>query len=165
VAGRTVGNAFVATVVNDAVRYVVNNLHGNYRTIRRNRVCRGFTLVEVLVTLVLVTIGIIGSLNAIQAVEMTEDKAKTVDLLQQLAVEKINDLTTVTDPSTYGSSGDFSDRGYPNATWNLDVEPTSVANLDEVTVSAKLGQESQAVTTEIFVQTTTTSATTTSTTP
>jgi prepilin-type N-terminal cleavage/methylation domain-containing protein len=130
---------------------------------RRGHRRRGFTLIEVLVTVVLVAIGVIGALGAIGSIESGREKAKTVDLLQQLAVEKVHDLSTVVDPSTYGSSGDFSDRGYPEATWTLDVEPTSVSNLDEITVTATLGKESQTVETEIFVQTENTSTTSTTT--
>jgi hypothetical protein len=114
------------------------------------------------VTIVLMTVGIVGALGAIRSIEVTQAKAKTVDLLQQLASEKLNDLTTISDPSQYGSSGDFSDRGYPNTTWSLDVEPTSVTNLDEVTVTATKGGESEALATEMFVQSQTGTSTTSS---
>ena len=114
-----------------------------------------------MVAVILVTVGVLGSLGANRNIEITEQKAKTVDLLQRLAVEKANDLSTVTDPSTYGSSGDFSDRGYPNATWSVDVEPTSITNLDEVTVTATMGADSETIATELYVQTQSSTAATT----
>ena len=124
---------------------------------------RGFTLIEALVTVVLVTVAIVAALGGIGALSNTDAKARTALLLQRLAREKLEDLKIYADPSQAGSSGDYSDRGYNNIQWTADVEPTSIANVDQVTVTATRDKNSQAISTLIYIpSSTSTSSTTTS---
>jgi prepilin-type N-terminal cleavage/methylation domain-containing protein len=122
----------------------------------------GFTLIEVLVTIVLVTVAIVGVLGGIRSVKAADVKAQTADLLQRLATEKITDLRLLQDPSTGGTTGDFTDRGYPDITWSLEETNTSVTNLNQVTLTVTQGTESQSITTLVYIapQTTTTTTTT-----
>jgi type II secretion system protein I len=127
----------------------------------------GFTLVEVLVTAAIVSLALVGVLGAIGSQLRLESSANDAALLQRLANEKLNDLRLQPDPSDAGASGDFSDRNYPDVTWTADVESTSTANLDQVTVTATRGNASQSITTLIYVipaTGTTTTGTTTATT-
>ena len=74
----------------------------NTRTVRN--VSRGFTLVEVLVTVVLVSVAIVGVLGGIRTIQDTNAKARTAELLQRLATEKISGLET-TSGSQHGRHG------------------------------------------------------------
>ncbi|MGI4791546.1 MAG: type IV pilus modification PilV family protein [Janthinobacterium lividum] len=113
---------------------------------------RGFTLIEVLVTVVLVSIAIVGVLGGIRSIQAAGAQARSADLLQRLAAEQIGDMRLLSDPSTGGNSGDFSDRGHSEITWAANVETTNAANVDKVTVTATRGRISQAVSTLIFVR-------------
>jgi type II secretion system protein I len=125
----------------------------------------GFTLVEVLVTTVIVALALVGVLGAISSETKAEAYANDAILLQRLANEKLNDLRVLQDPSDDGGNGDFSDRGYPDVTWSADVETSSTENLDQVEVTATRGKSSQSITTLIYViPATSTSTTTTGTT-
>jgi prepilin-type N-terminal cleavage/methylation domain-containing protein len=124
----------------------------------------GFTLVEVLVTTILLSIALVGSYQGIAAMNQARAYAIKADLLQRLATEKLADVSLLQDPSANGASGDFSDRAYPNITWSLTESTTSVTNLDEVSVTATQGKQSQTVATQMYVVpagTTTGSTTTT----
>jgi type II secretion system protein I len=120
----------------------------NYN-MRRAR--NGFTLVEVLVTTVIVAIAVVGVMGAISSTTAVQASAKDALFLQSLANEKLNDLRILQDPSTAGSTGDFSDRGYPDIIWTADVVPSNTANLDQVTITVTKGKESQVITTLMYV--------------
>lgn len=124
-------------------------------------VARGFTLVEVLVTIVLVSVAIVAVLGGIRSVKAADFKAQSADLLQRLASEKMNDLTNLQDPNTGGTEGDFTDRGYPDITWALQEDMTSVTNLDQVAVTVTRGSDSETLTTLMFIRPLTTTTTTT----
>jgi len=128
----------------------------------------GFTLIEVMVTSIIVAVAVAGVFDGIRSMAKTEVKANTADLLQRLAVEKVNDLEILSDPSVGGDNGDFSDRGYPDIMWTADVETASITNVDELTVTVSQGTDSQTITTMVYVpqeSSTTGTTTTTTTTP
>ena len=113
---------------------------------------RGFTLIEVLVTVVLVSVAIVGVMGGLRAIGAASAGARTADLLQGLASEKLNDLRLLSDPGAGSKGGDFSDRGYDDVTWSATVEASGAANVDQVTVTATRGGASQAMTTLMFVR-------------
>ena len=112
----------------------------------------GFTLIEVLVTIVLVSVAIVGVLGGLRSIGAASARARTADLLQRLAVEKMNDLKLLSDPDTDRKDGDFSDRGYTDVTWSITVEASGATNVDQVTVTATQGRASQALTALVFVR-------------
>ena len=112
----------------------------------------GFTLIEVIVTTMLVAIAVVAALGGIRAMQVADGKARAADLLQRLASEKLQDVTNAEDPATYGSGGDFADRGYPDITWSLDVQASSATNVDEVTLTATQGQNAQSIIEYLYVQ-------------
>ncbi len=113
---------------------------------------RGFTLIEVLVTVVLVSVAVVGVLGGIRSIRAADARARSADLLQRLASEKVSDLKLLSDPSTGGNAGDFSDRGHGEVSWTASVTTTGAANVDKVTVMATRGGDSQALTTLVFVR-------------
>ncbi len=113
---------------------------------------RGFTLIEVLVTVVLVSVAVVGVLGGIRSIQAAGARARSADLLQRLVAEKLGDMKLLADPSAGASAGDFADRGYPDITWTAAVEATGMTSLDKVTVTATQGGQEQALTTLIFVR-------------
>ena len=123
---------------------------------RRARVKRGFTLIEVLVTVVLVSVAVVGVLGGIRSIQAANAgggaRARDADLMQKLVAEKVGDIRLLSDPTTGGNAGDFSDRGHAEITWTADVETTATTDMDKVTVTATRGGQSQALTTLVFVR-------------
>ena len=113
---------------------------------------RGFTLIEVLVTVVLVSVAVVGVLGGIRSIQAAGARARGADLMQRLVAEKVGDIRLLSDPSTGGVAGDFSDRGHGEITWTARVETTGAANVDKVTVTATSGRDSQALTTLVFAR-------------
>lgn len=113
---------------------------------------QAFTLVEMLVTVVLVSIAIVSVLGGIRAISSADLRAREADLLQRLALHKLNEMGPVTDPQTAENKGDFTDQGYPDVTWTVDVLPSGTENLDELTVTATRGEASQVLTGYLFVR-------------
>lgn len=112
----------------------------------------GFTLIEVLVTVVLVSLAVVGVLGGIRSIQAAGARARTADLLQRLVAEKAGDLKLLADPGAGASAGDFTDRGHPDITWTVSTEATGTTSLDKVTVTATQGRQEQALTTLIFVR-------------
>jgi prepilin-type N-terminal cleavage/methylation domain-containing protein len=94
----------------------------------------GFTLLEVLVAAVLLGVGIAAVLGGYSSIAQDEMRAREKEKMQQLAVDKFNELRAMTSSFTASDNGDFSDRGEPDLEWNLDVEPSGVQNLNAITV-------------------------------
>ena len=112
----------------------------------------GFSLVEMLVTIVLVGLAMAGVFGGIRALMATEAKAREANLLQRLAADKLNEMGPVTDPRTAEASGDFTDSGYPDITWDMEVESTSTLNVEQVTVTATRGDSSQTISSMVFLR-------------
>lgn len=113
---------------------------------------RGFTLIEVLVTVVLVSVAVVGALGGIRSIQAADARARSADLLQRLASEKVSDMALLSDPSTGSNAGDFSDRGHGDVSWTAAVTTTGAAGVDRVTVTATRGGDAQALTTLMFVR-------------
>jgi prepilin-type N-terminal cleavage/methylation domain-containing protein len=128
---------------------------------RRN----AFTLVEVLVTTVLVSVAVVAVFGALRSLTRSEIRAREAELLQKLAVQKLSELGTVTDPKTSDNKGDFSEQGYADASWTLTIEPGRATDIDQATVTATRGDVEQTLVGLIFVRPTTTTANATGATP
>jgi len=137
----------------------VKVMHRLTKMAREGKLRRGFTLVEVLVTTALVAIAVVAGMGAIRAIGIADVKAHDADLLQRLASEKLNDVKILQDPTSSGTSGDFTDRGYSDVTWSLDDEATSVSNVDQLTVTATRGKNSESLTTLLYIPSSTGSTT------
>lgn len=113
---------------------------------------RGFTLIEVLVTVVLVSVAVVGVLGGLRVIAAADAQARDADLIQRLTAEKLGDMRLLSDPAAGGSAGDFSDRGHSEITWTAAVTATGAADVDKVTVTATGGGRSQTVSTLMFVR-------------
>jgi prepilin-type N-terminal cleavage/methylation domain-containing protein len=121
---------------------------------------QGFTLIEVLVTSVLVGVALAGAMTAIGSLSRADVAARNAELLQRLAVQKLAALRVEGDLRTAETSGDFSAEGYEDVEWVLELQTTEDANVEEATITATRGESQQALTELIFFRPTTTTGTT-----
>ena len=119
----------------------------------------GFTLIEILVTVVFVAIAITGVMGGMSALSKADSKALKAELLQRLASQKMKEIQSVTAVNTAPTSGDFSELGYPAVSWTLEVTSSAVTNLYSASVTAVQGADSQSLTGLVYVQPTTVTAT------
>ncbi len=103
---------------------------------------RGFTIYEALAAVAVFSIGGIASLSAIQSMARSESRARKTELLQRLAFDKYDELVS-TGQATTAQEGTFDDRNLSQYNWKLEVDTTSVDNLDAVTVTVTEGNDSQ----------------------
>ena len=119
---------------------------------------RGFTLIEALVAVVIVSVAIVSVFGGMRAMAAARTRASEAELLQQLALQKMNELGAVTDLNSADTKGDFSEQGHAEVSWTVDVEPSGVTNVNQVTVTATRNKSSQTFTGLLFVRPTTGSA-------
>lgn len=124
--------------------------------IRGRRKEQGFTVVEVMVASLLMVTAVVVVLGGIRAIQRANVHAANMSLLQRLASEKLEDAVASGDVTTYGSQGDFSDRGYSDATWTLNIQNSSATNVDEMTVTATRGKDTQTLNQYVYIQPATT---------
>lgn len=117
---------------------------------------RGFTLIEVLVTTTLVGVAIAGALVALGRFSRADAYAADAELLQRLASQKLAALQVEGDIRTGESSGDFTDEGYPEAQWTLEMQTTDDSNVEEAVLTATKGDSEQVLSELIFFRPTTT---------
>lgn len=98
----------------------------------------GFTLVEVVVSVALLSVGIVGVLTGFSAVSRSEVRIRTIERVQRLAVLKYEELVATEQFDTAELSGDFEDVGERGVRWTATVEPSGVENLETLTVTVEL---------------------------
>jgi len=95
----------------------------------------GYSLIEAMVSVVVVGIAVVGCIAALSAMTRSEDRALTTEKMHRLASEKYDEIVATEDYVNTSLSGNFEDRGEPGYTWQVDVSPTGESNLDAVTVT------------------------------
>jgi prepilin-type N-terminal cleavage/methylation domain-containing protein len=90
---------------------------------------RGFSLIEVLVAVVLLGIGVVGSLQALASINRTEVNVRESQRTQQLAHQKLDELIATDEIQNAPLDGTFEDDGSPNLEWTLETEPSEVEAL------------------------------------
>lgn len=101
----------------------------------RSRRLSGYTLIEAMVSVVVVGIAVVGCLAALSAMMRSEDRALTTEKMHRLASEKFDEIVATADYVNTSLSGTFEDRGEPGFAWQVDVAPTGESNLEAVTVT------------------------------
>jgi prepilin-type N-terminal cleavage/methylation domain-containing protein len=108
---------------------------GRQETLRRER--RGFTLVEAMVSTVLLAVGITAVLGAFSSMTSNYRKARDTEQMQRLALDKYEELVATGSLQTQTLNGDFSDRGNDRYLWDASVETTGVENLSSLTITVQ----------------------------
>ena len=99
------------------------------------QVKKGFTIVEVVVSVALLAIGIVVALGSLSAMTKTEVKLRKTEEMNRLAVQKIEEVLAVGNATTAETSGTFDDYGYTGYEWSLEVAPSGTENLDTIRVT------------------------------
>ena len=111
----------------------------NARPVRK----RGFTLIEAMAAVVLLGIGIVGSLTAFSSVIRTEDGIRETERMQRMAQAKLAELVATGDATT-STDGDFTDEGEPDLTWKLEVNTSGITDLNAVSLTVSRGDAASA---------------------
>ena len=98
---------------------------------------KGFTLVEVMASVVLLGVGIVSVISAYSAIARSEDRAREVEIMHRLAIAKYDEMRAITDTFAGSESGDFTEEGSPDYVWELAVDPTGIENLDAITITVE----------------------------
>jgi prepilin-type N-terminal cleavage/methylation domain-containing protein len=101
----------------------------------RNSRRSGYTLIEALVSMVIVGIAIVGCLSTLSAMTRSEDRSLMTEKMHRLASEKLDEIIATEDFVNTSLSGNFDDRGETGFSWQVEVEPTGESNLDAVSVT------------------------------
>ncbi|MFZ4508339.1 MAG: prepilin-type N-terminal cleavage/methylation domain-containing protein [Fimbriimonas sp.] len=96
---------------------------------------RGFTLIEVVVSLLLLGVGIVGVLGGLSAITQSESRLEDRETMDRLAIDKLEELLATGDVDSATLSGDFSDRAENRFTWSATVQPTGIQDLEYVQVT------------------------------
>ena len=98
-------------------------------------------------------------MTALGSLSKAEAAARNAELLQRLASQKLSALRVEGDLRTAETSGDFSEEGYPDADWSLELQTTDDENVEEATITATRGDSEQRLSEQFFFRPTTTTAT------
>jgi prepilin-type N-terminal cleavage/methylation domain-containing protein len=97
-------------------------------------VSRGFTLFEALVAVVLLGVGIAGSVGALSSLGRAQIAANESERMSELARRKYDELSVSDQVQAASLSGDFADWNENRYVWEASVTPTGVENLESLTV-------------------------------
>ncbi len=95
----------------------------------------GFTLIEALVSVVLVAVGVVGAMNALGQMTKADTQLRDRERVQRLAIQKYDELVGTGALTNASQSGDFKDRNIETYTWKADVIPSGTTNLDQIRVT------------------------------
>jgi prepilin-type N-terminal cleavage/methylation domain-containing protein len=101
---------------------------------------RGFTLVEMLVAIVVLAVGIAGTLAALGAISSSSGAAAEYDRAALLAERQLAEIEAQEQAPSGEDSGDFGEE-YPGYQWEQEVLATDVENLVEVRLTVSWGNE------------------------
>ena len=97
---------------------------------------RGFTMVEVIISIILLGTGVAAVMKAMSAISGAEAKSQTTALLRGLANSKYAELRATNDLTTSGDlNGDFSDQGHSDYVWKATSSAQGTTDLYVFTVT------------------------------
>ena len=94
----------------------------------------GFTLVEALVSVVILGVGITGVTGALGEMTRARGRAMETERMQRLAFDKYDELIATVQYTTPSLSGDFTDRNEYRYTWHAELLETGTTNLESFAV-------------------------------
>jgi len=102
---------------------------------RRGSQNRGFTLIEVVVSVTLVAIGIVSAMRAISTLTESDIMLRSRERMQRLAIQKYDELIATGVLTNASQNGDFTDWNNSQYVWKAEVVPSGVTDLDEIKVT------------------------------
>jgi len=112
----------------------------------------GFTLLEVIVAMAILTFGLVGVLQAVTSSQVTARFAEDYTTAAMLAELKVMELTTMPDRLADQDAGDFGEL-YPRFAWESQVETTPLEGLLKlrVTITWRSGLKTRSFTAETCI--------------
>ncbi len=101
--------------------------------IRRRR-C-GFTLIEAIASVAILSIGIVAVMGGIGAMSRAESRIRQIEAMTILAQHKYDELIATTANLTTNQTGDFTDQNNNDYSWSATIDQTGVTNLVAVSVT------------------------------
>ncbi len=99
-----------------------------------NRASKGFTLVEALASVLLISVGIVGVIVGLGAMARSDSKALETEEMQRLAYHKYDEVVALGILPAGDSSGDFEDIGEKRFVWRAERTTIGPGNLDGIKV-------------------------------
>lgn len=109
----------------------------------------GFTLIEAVVSVALVGVGVVSTLNALSAIGKSDSQVRLRERMQRLAIDKCDELIATGALTNATQSGDFKDRNLDGYIWQATVTPGSVTNLDSIQVIVSQSDDPNGITEEV----------------
>ncbi|RYG16313.1 type II secretion system protein [bacterium] len=103
---------------------------------------RGFTLIEALVSAVLLAFGVTAVMLALGGQMRTEANVRRREVLLGLVRAKMDELAATTSTNT-STDGDFGDQGFAGVTWGSSYEDTGIENVQALTVTVTDSADAQ----------------------
>ncbi len=98
---------------------------------------RGFSLLEVMVATVVLAVGVSMALGAIGSMTSTETRARDVERMNRLAVEKLHEILAVGNVTSQQTEGTFEDYGEPDMRWTMEVVPSGTNDVNAVRLTVE----------------------------
>ncbi len=105
---------------------------------------RGFSLVEAIASIGILSIGIVAVMGGLGAMARAESRIRQVEKMTSLAQHKYDELVATSASLTGNQSGDFSDQNLQNFNWSATIDQTGVTNLVALTVTVTSSSDSSA---------------------
>ena len=116
---------------------------------------RGFTLVEALVSVALLSLAVVGSLTALSQMTKSEAALRERVQLERLSQRKLDEAIATSEIPNAPLDGTFEDQGHPEISYQIETEPSTVENLLIVRSSAfftRQGEDSGVTTTTLLYE-------------
>jgi type II secretion system protein I len=112
---------------------------GHARAIRSCRGCRGFTLVEVLVALMIVAIGLAALMLTVSSTARTSGYLRDKTLAQWMALNRLSEVRL--NLTKFGQNTDTGEIYFANRTWHYDTRyfDTSISTMKRIVVRIYAG--------------------------
>lgn len=96
---------------------------------------RGFSLVEALVSIVLLGVGVVSVMGGLAQLARADYGSREREDMSRLAYDKFQELIATYDFQQAPLDGDFSDSGRPELKWRAELTTTNVTDLGRFTVT------------------------------
>lgn len=98
---------------------------------------RGFTLIEALAAVVILTAGVAGALNGFGELARAQARLHQRQIAEDLAYQKLDELIATGEVAQSGVDGDFSEEGRPEWRWSMESRASGIDSLNTVRVEVR----------------------------